>query len=123
MKLLKALTVALAVALPCLVQAQTSPNLTYGQVLTPAQWNAILAGKQDFLRPVERGCRLRVASLFAASIETDHHARGVKDGTPVHLYTGSAHTDNGVSFHFPHQRQQPFRVWLSIVVQGRDVGT
>jgi hypothetical protein len=29
--------------------AQTSPNLTFGQVLTPGQWNAILAGKQDVL--------------------------------------------------------------------------
>jgi hypothetical protein len=29
--------------------AQTSPTLTYGQVLTPAQWAALFAGKQDFL--------------------------------------------------------------------------
>ena len=29
--------------------AQTSPNLSYGQVLTAGQWNALLAGKQDYL--------------------------------------------------------------------------
>lgn len=29
--------------------AQTNPGLTYGQVLTPAQWNALFAGKQDTL--------------------------------------------------------------------------
>lgn len=28
--------------------AQTSPNLRQGQVLTPAQWNALFAGKQDY---------------------------------------------------------------------------
>lgn len=50
MKLLKALTaIAFAVALPCLAQAQTAPTLTYGQVLTPAQWTALFAGKQDWL--------------------------------------------------------------------------
>lgn len=38
--------VAFAVA-PAL--AQTSPNLRQGQVLTPAQWNALFAGKQDTL--------------------------------------------------------------------------
>jgi hypothetical protein len=31
------------------VQAQTNPNLTYGQVLTPAQWNNLFASKQDYL--------------------------------------------------------------------------
>jgi len=49
MKLLKALTVAFAVALPCLAQAQTAPNLTYKEVLTVAQWAALFAGKQDWL--------------------------------------------------------------------------
>lgn len=29
--------------------AQTSPNLTYGQVLTPAQWNQLFINKQDTL--------------------------------------------------------------------------
>lgn len=29
--------------------AQTSPNLTQGQKLTPAQWNALFSGKQDVL--------------------------------------------------------------------------
>ncbi len=29
--------------------AQTSPNLTYGQVPTPAQWNSYFAAKQDLL--------------------------------------------------------------------------
>ncbi|SHM07063.1 hypothetical protein SAMN05444159_7592 [Bradyrhizobium lablabi] len=46
----KHLAISLAAALcatPAL--AQTSPNLTFGQVLTPAQWNSILAGKQDVL--------------------------------------------------------------------------
>jgi hypothetical protein len=29
--------------------AQTSPNLIFGQVPTPAQWNSFFSGKQDFL--------------------------------------------------------------------------
>jgi hypothetical protein len=29
--------------------AQTSPNLTFGQVLTPAQWNQLFINKQDYL--------------------------------------------------------------------------
>lgn len=29
--------------------AQTSPNFTYGQVPTTAQWNALFTGKQDYL--------------------------------------------------------------------------
>lgn len=50
MKWLKALAaLVVAAALPCMAQAQTSPNLSFGQVLTPAQWNALFAGKQDFL--------------------------------------------------------------------------
>jgi hypothetical protein len=35
------------VAIPCAAYAQTSPNFTFGQVPTPAQWNAAFAGKQD----------------------------------------------------------------------------
>lgn len=38
-----------AAALPCLAQAQTSPNWTFKFVPTPAQWNAQWASKQDFL--------------------------------------------------------------------------
>src|ERR1035437_2675432 len=34
---------------PSMALAQTSPNLTYGQVLTAAQWNALFARKTDFL--------------------------------------------------------------------------
>lgn len=36
-------------ALPCLALAQTSPNLSQGQVLTPGQWNNLFASKQDNL--------------------------------------------------------------------------
>src|SRR5258708_19610570 len=50
MRMLKTLAaLAFAVALPCLAQAQTSPNLTFGQVLTPGQWNQLFIGKQDTL--------------------------------------------------------------------------
>lgn len=53
MKLMKSLAAAiLAAALPCLAVAQTSPNLTYGQVPTAAQWNSYFAGKQDVLNYV-----------------------------------------------------------------------
>lgn len=49
MKMLKALAVVFAAAFPCLAQGQTPPNLTFGEVLTPAQWMSLFAGKQDFL--------------------------------------------------------------------------
>ena len=42
-KLLTALALALA---PATALAQSSPNLYYGQVLTPAQWNLIFMSKQ-----------------------------------------------------------------------------
>lgn len=41
--------VAFAAALPSASLAQTSPNLTKGQVLTAGQWNALFSGKQDTL--------------------------------------------------------------------------
>lgn len=47
MKLLYAVAALLAVALPA--HAQSNPHLTQGQVLTPAQWNNLFAGKQDTL--------------------------------------------------------------------------
>jgi hypothetical protein len=31
------------------VQAQTSPNLTYNQVLTPAQWNQLFQSTNQFI--------------------------------------------------------------------------
>jgi hypothetical protein len=34
---------------PIAAMAQTSPNLTKGQVLTAGQWNNLFAGKQDTL--------------------------------------------------------------------------
>jgi hypothetical protein len=40
---------AFAMALPCAALAQTSPNLTKGQVLTAGQWNALFVSKQDTL--------------------------------------------------------------------------
>jgi hypothetical protein len=47
---------ALALFWPALALAQTSPNLTYGQVSTPGQWNSYFAAKQDVLgyTPVNR---------------------------------------------------------------------
>lgn len=50
MRILKTLAaVIFAAALPCVALAQTSPNLTQGQVLTPGQWNNLFASKQDVL--------------------------------------------------------------------------
>lgn len=50
MRILKTLAaVIFAAALPCAALAQTSPNLTFGQVLTPGQWNQIFQSKQDAL--------------------------------------------------------------------------
>ena len=46
-KILAALLLTSAIV--SLAHAQTSPNLSYGQVLTAGQWNAILAGKNDTL--------------------------------------------------------------------------
>lgn len=40
---------AFAAALPCAAIAQTSPNLTKGQVLTAGQWNQLFQSKQDTL--------------------------------------------------------------------------
>lgn len=45
----KILAVALLAALPSLALAQSSPNLTKGQLLTAGQWNALFVGKQDTL--------------------------------------------------------------------------
>jgi hypothetical protein len=45
-KILAAIALLLSV---CGAEAQTSPNLTYGQVLTAGQWNALFSGKQDTL--------------------------------------------------------------------------
>lgn len=46
---LKTLAVAALIALwSSLALAQTSPGLTQGQKLTPAQWNALFASKQDY---------------------------------------------------------------------------
>lgn len=50
MRMLKTLGAAIfAAALPCLAVAQTNPNLTNMQVLTPGQWNNLFASKQDTL--------------------------------------------------------------------------
>lgn len=40
---------AIVVLAPLAAKAQTSPNLTKGQVLTAGQWNNLFAGKQDTL--------------------------------------------------------------------------
>lgn len=40
---------ALTALMPLAAKAQTSPNLTKGQVLTAGQWNNLFAGKQDTL--------------------------------------------------------------------------
>lgn len=50
MRLFKTLGVAaLIVAWSTLAIAQSNPGLTKGQVLTAGQWNALFAGKQDYL--------------------------------------------------------------------------
>lgn len=50
MNYLRSIAAALLLALlPLAAVAQTSPNLTKGQVLTAGQWNALFAGKQDTL--------------------------------------------------------------------------
>lgn len=36
-------------AIPCALYAQSSPNLTYGQIPTAGQWNSYFAAKQDVL--------------------------------------------------------------------------
>jgi hypothetical protein len=50
----KTLSIAIAVSIAAWFSigaalAQTSPNLTFGQVLTPAQWNQLFINKQDTL--------------------------------------------------------------------------
>jgi hypothetical protein len=50
MKMLRILAASAALALaPVAALAQSSPNWTFGQVPTTAQWNAIFASKQDVL--------------------------------------------------------------------------
>lgn len=58
-----------AVALPCLALAQTSPNLSKGQVLTAGQWNALFAGKQDTLgyTPLNSGGGIMTGRLVTAA--------------------------------------------------------
>lgn len=46
---LAAVTIAASIALASPALAQTSPNLTQGQKLTPAQWNQLFINKQDTL--------------------------------------------------------------------------
>ncbi|ENN86088.1 hypothetical protein RHSP_82554 [Rhizobium freirei PRF 81] len=41
--------IALAMLLPTIAFAQSSPNLSYGQVPTAGQWNGYFASKQDYL--------------------------------------------------------------------------
>lgn len=45
----KLLTLLIALALPTLSYAQSSPGLVYGQVPTAGQWNSYFAAKQDLL--------------------------------------------------------------------------
>lgn len=49
MRFLRLLLTALLLAAPAAAVAQTNPNLSYGQVLTAGQWNALFASKQDYL--------------------------------------------------------------------------
>lgn len=62
---------ALAVALSTTAaHAQSNPNLTFGQVPTPAQWNSYFANKQDFLGfppCITTGCTLTGPLLTAPS--------------------------------------------------------
>ena len=44
-----AATAWLLIAAACPALAQSSPNLSKGQVLTAGQWNSLFAGKQDAL--------------------------------------------------------------------------
>lgn len=48
--------------------AQTSPNLTFGQVLTPAQWNQLFINKQDTLgfTPINAGGGVMTGRLVTA---------------------------------------------------------
>jgi hypothetical protein len=48
-KMIRALAAVALWLMPCLAIAQTSPNLTLGQVPTPGQWNGYFAAKQDTL--------------------------------------------------------------------------
>jgi hypothetical protein len=60
--------VIFAAALPCLAFGQTNPGLTKGQVLTPGQWNALFADKQDSLgyRPVNTNGDIMIGRLVTA---------------------------------------------------------
>lgn len=69
------LALLISVALPGAALAQSSPNFTYGQVPTPAQWNAAFAAKQDVLNftplntagGVMTGPLITTASIAAAA--------------------------------------------------------
>ena len=53
--------------------AQTSPNLSYGEVLTAGQWNALFAGKQDYLGSapcLTSGCTFSGALITTPSTAT-----------------------------------------------------
>jgi hypothetical protein len=49
MKSYPAIAVGLVMMSAAAAYGQTSPNFSYGQVPTPAQWNSTFSGKQDIL--------------------------------------------------------------------------
>jgi hypothetical protein len=68
--------------------AQSSPNLTFGQVLTPAQWNQLFINKQDTLgfTPLNTGGGVMLGSLITApstSVQAGFNIPpGVAPGSP-----------------------------------------
>jgi hypothetical protein len=72
---------SLAAAAPA--GAQTSPNWTYGQVPTVAQWNAVFAGKQDYLgaQPLLTTGGTMVGPLVTAASITSAAGFNVPAGT------------------------------------------
>lgn len=78
--------------------AQTSPNLSAGQVLTPQQWNALFAAKQDWLGSnpcLVTGCTLTGPMFLPASSESSASFRipqGTAPSSPINgdIWTTSA---------------------------------
>lgn len=64
-----ALFLVVAALWPGLAAAQTSPNLIFGQVLTPAQWNQLFINKQDTLGylPVNKSGDVMLGRLVTAA--------------------------------------------------------
>lgn len=82
--------VALIAVSTTLAFAQTSPGLTQGQKLTPAQWNALFASKQDVLNytPLNQaggvmGGRLVTAASGASTAGFNMQPSASAPGSPV----------------------------------------